>query len=82
MTNFGMRLMVEKYWRKPYIWFIKANSIVGGRVILIETLNNEKLIKFYEDNGFKILQKRIDKKVDKNTGKEIITEYVQMYRII
>jgi len=59
-----------------------ANEIVGGRVILIETLNNEKLIKFYEDNGFKILQKRIDKKVDKNTGKEIITEYVQMYRII
>ena len=60
----------------------KANEIVGGRVILIETLNNEKPIKFYEENGFKILQKRLDKKVDKNTGKEIIAEYVQMYRII
>ena len=59
-----------------------ANEIVGGRVILIETLNNEKLIKFYKENGFKILQKRLDKKIDKNTGKEIITEYVQMYKII
>ena len=27
-------------------------------------------------------KKRVDKKVDKNTGKEIITEYVQMYKII
>ncbi|MEO2116897.1 MAG: hypothetical protein ABGW92_00615 [Methanocaldococcus sp.] len=59
-----------------------ANEIVGGRVILIETLNNEKLIKFYEENGFKILQKRLDKKIDKETGKEILIEYVQMYRII
>ena len=59
-----------------------ANELVGGRVILIETLNNEKLIKFYEENGFKILQRRLDKKVDKNTGKEILIEYVQMYRII
>jgi len=59
-----------------------ANELVGGRVILVETLNNEKLIKFYEGNGFKILQKRVDKKVDKNTGKEIIIEYVQMYMII
>ena len=59
-----------------------ANELVGGRVILIETLNNEKLIKFYEENGFKILQRRLDKKVDKNTGKEILIEYVQMYKII
>ena len=53
-----------------------TNELVGGRVILIETLNNKNLIKFYEDNGFKILQKRIDKKLDKNT------KYIQMHMII
>ncbi|AEF97232.1 hypothetical protein [Methanotorris igneus] len=59
-----------------------ANELVGGRIILVETLNNEKLIKFYENNGFKILQKRKDKKIDKETNNEIIIEYVQMYKII
>jgi hypothetical protein len=81
----------DKFWnvidgksilKKAISLVCKANSIVGGRVVLVETLNNEKLIKFYEENGFKILQKRIDEKVDKNAGKEVVIEYVQMYRII
>jgi len=40
-----------------------ANELVGGRIILIEAMDNEKLINFYKKNGFKILQTRIDKKI-------------------
>jgi hypothetical protein len=50
-----------------------ASSIVGGRIILIETQNNENLKKFYERNKFKLLQSRTDDKGN---------EYLQMYRLI
>ena len=34
----------------------KAKEIVGGSVIMLEAVNNEKLIKKYEEVGFKYLQ--------------------------
>ncbi|XRO77554.1 hypothetical protein ACO3VM_03230 [Methanocaldococcus sp. 10A] len=49
----------DKFWNETSGKFIletaisyiyDANEIVGGRVILIETLNIEKLIKFYKEN--------------------------------
>nr|WP_018154771.1 hypothetical protein [Methanothermococcus thermolithotrophicus] len=58
-----------------------AHEVVGGRVVLIETLNNEKLIKFYEKNRFKQLQKRLDVKKD-NIGNEIKKEYIQLIRFL
>ena len=35
----------------------QANEIVGGRIILIECKNEEKLISFYKNAGFRILSK-------------------------
>jgi hypothetical protein len=34
----------------------KAQDYVGGRVVYIECKPNDRLIKFYEDNGFSRLQ--------------------------
>ena len=34
----------------------KAQKIVGGRIVMIDCENNNKLIKFYEDNGFILIQ--------------------------
>ncbi len=59
-----------------------AYEVVGGRAVLIETLNNEKLIKFYTENGFKYLQKRLDVKKNINTGEEIKNEYVQLIKFL
>lgn len=59
-----------------------AYEVVGGRAVLIETFDNDKLISFYTENGFKYLQKRLDVKIDKNTGKEIKTEYVQLLKFL
>jgi len=59
-----------------------AYEVVGGRAVLIETLNNEKLIKFYNENGFKYLQKRLDVKKDINAGEEIKNEYVQLIKFL
>jgi hypothetical protein len=39
------------------IWLAyKATSIIGGRVIFLECLNEQKLINFYNNNGFSYLQ--------------------------
>ncbi|BAP62579.1 GNAT family protein [Methanococcus maripaludis] len=35
----------------------EANGIVGGKLIIIECKESEKLIEFYERNGFRYLQK-------------------------
>ncbi|EBI2485730.1 GNAT family acetyltransferase [Listeria monocytogenes] len=34
----------------------EANAIVGGRIVYIECENNIKIIKFYEENGFRLLE--------------------------
>lgn len=34
----------------------KAQEIVGGRFVLLECQNNEKVVSFYERQGFKSLQ--------------------------
>jgi hypothetical protein len=39
----------------------KAQKYVGGRIIMIDCENNEKVIQFYRDNEFIIIQKH-DKK--------------------
>jgi uncharacterized protein (DUF1330 family) len=35
----------------------EANGIVGGKLIIIECNDSEKLIDFYKSNGFRYLQK-------------------------
>ena len=53
--------------------FIKeASDIVAGRIILVELKNNQKLINFYTDNGFSLL--------DNNTKNE--ENLLQMIKII
>lgn len=36
---------------------LKAQHAVGGRIVLVECFDNEKLIKFYIKNGFEIINK-------------------------
>ncbi len=50
--------------------YLKVQELAGCRVLLLECEEREKLVKNYESNGFKILQKRKDK------------ELLQMYQII
>lgn len=38
----------------------RASSIVGGRIILIELKDNLKLIDFYQQNGFKLLNNKTE----------------------
>ena len=38
---------------------VKVHGLIGGRFILVECNDNEKLIKFYNDNSFVYLQKDI-----------------------
>jgi ribosomal protein S18 acetylase RimI-like enzyme len=40
----------------------EANQIVGGRFILVDALNNEKVINFYKENGFFEIEKIDNKK--------------------
>ena len=34
----------------------RVQNIIGGRVVFLECGNNEKIVKFYENNGFIFLQ--------------------------
>ena len=54
---------------EEYVFPVVAQAVkfVGGRIILIECANNEKLISFYGNNGFIYLQE---------------DEYVQMIRFL
>jgi len=47
-----------------------AHDAVGGRIVFLECLNNEKVVKFYQNNGFAFLQKSKD------------GEYMQMIRYL
>ena len=49
----------------------EASDIVAGRIILVELKNNQKLINFYTDNGFSLL--------DNNTKNE--ENLLQMIKI-
>ena len=40
-----------------YSVFRQAQHLIGGRVILVECEDNEKLINLYKGNGFEYLQK-------------------------
>ena len=33
-----------------------SSDLIGGRVVFLECFNNEKIVKFYQDNGFLFLQ--------------------------
>jgi len=33
-----------------------SSDLIGGRVVFLECSNNEKIVKFYQDNGFLFLQ--------------------------
>ena len=50
----------------------EASDIVAGRIILVELKNNQKLINFYINNGFSLL--------DNNTKNE--EDLLQMIKII
>lgn len=39
----------------------EAYKVVGGRVILVEAVDNDKIIDFYKENGFEIIRKDEDK---------------------
>lgn len=43
-----------------YSVILEAVEAVGGRVIMIECHNNEKLISFYESNGFTVISESPD----------------------
>jgi len=47
-----------------YSYVREASTIVGGRIILIELKNNDKLIKFYENNGFVLLPNKTENEED------------------
>ena len=48
--------LIEYAMENVYI----AHMSVGGRIVFLECSNNDKLIKFYQDNGFVFLQKSDD----------------------
>lgn len=52
----------------------EAQEIVGGRFVFIECEDKQKLLHFYESNGFVCLGKRNLEKdeIDKNTGKYLL----------
>jgi hypothetical protein len=35
----------------------KVFDVIGGRIVFLECLDNEKVVKFYNDNDFSFLQK-------------------------
>ena len=39
-----------------------AHTAVGGRIVFLECADNEKVVKFYQDNGFAYLQNSEDEK--------------------
>lgn len=49
----------------------RAQKIVGGRIVLIDCENNDKLIKFYEENDFILIQDHSEK-----------SNFVQMIRVL
>jgi len=71
--TYRYRISGDKILNHAIDMIYDASSIAGGRIILIETQNNENLKKFYEKNKFKVLQSRAD---DKDN------DYLQMYRLI
>lgn len=36
---------------------LKAQYTVGGRIVLVECIDNDKLINFYKENGFEVINK-------------------------
>ncbi len=57
----------------------EAQSIIGGRFVYLECEDNEKLIKFYEENGFVSFGKRqLDRDEVNISGKYL----VQMLRYL
>jgi hypothetical protein len=40
---------------------LKSQEFVGGRLVLVESKNEEKLTKFYSNNGFTLIQQDTDK---------------------
>ena len=38
----------------------RIHNLIGSRIVFLECLNNEKVVKFYQDNGFVFLQESGD----------------------
>ena len=41
-------------------YILQASSIIGGRIVLVELVNNSKLIDFYNKNGFILLPNKTE----------------------
>ena len=52
-ANIDGKTIMEYILETIYI----AHNAVGGRIVFLECLDNEKVVKFYQNNGFALLQK-------------------------
>lgn len=66
-------LSMQKILEEAYAYIHKAQEIIGGRMILIECENVDKLIKLYEDHGFTKIE------MESNPDEDSL---IQMYNMI
>ena len=53
-------------------WIISRTQSMGNRFVVVDAINKEKVINFYERNGFKIMF-RTEKEEIAATGKQDVT---------
>jgi len=41
----------------------EAKERIGGRIVMIECNHEDKLVKFYEDNGFEVISRNPDEHI-------------------
>lgn len=56
----GNNIKLNQIFEEIYSVIYVAHKAVGGRVLFLECLNNEKLKSLYENEGFKFLKVRED----------------------
>ena len=52
------------------LWIISEAQQIGNRFVIVDAINNEKVLKFYERNGFKVLFRTEDEELIA-TGKSL-----------
>ncbi|MGL4913566.1 MAG: hypothetical protein ACRC3Y_14175 [Romboutsia sp.] len=55
--NYKNKISGSEVIENALAMILKAQHAVGGRIVLVECFDNEKLIKFYIENGFEIINK-------------------------
>lgn len=50
-------------------WIIENAQSMGNRFVIVDAINNEKVIRFYERNGFKIMFRSVEEEISA-TGKQ------------